>query len=156
MICRHRLDIIVFILVVQLLFAFSPAFTQSAKNNFFRVNVQIVCEIEGRNEITESISSYIKRELRSLNDISLSEVDSDYVLTILYRPFDIEKNKQSVWDGYVMCVILTLKENCGDQTLFVPSFFSMQICNKSQLKEKCEAIVTMLDTGYFERLRHSR
>lgn len=84
----------------QILFigiTFNPSYSQ--EENPIKVGLSITANERLKNEIT----SYISRELRSLGDVSVSEISGDYFISIIA----IELSKNEISFGYVISFTVT-------------------------------------------------
>lgn len=144
----------IMILITQFLyllqFAQPLAATKSTERKFFRVNVNVLCQRAGCNDIASTVSSYINRELRSIHDIVVYENDYNYEITIIVDPFQVLGDKV-----YSIAVILSSKLQCGESEIFAFTGALTHFSENNKLKETCANIVALLDSNFFERIRQS-
>ncbi len=129
--------------------------------------------LEGDDEDTNrKIDSYIKRELRSLNDVTIAEQNGDYIIDVL--AIKLTNNRQ-VMTGYAVSFVLNERAITSSNNLSfisdtnyatVASMFlssavfprdhQLRTCPPEELKQTCEELVTSMDSGTFETARRNQ
>ncbi len=128
----------------SLLLSICLAFTAFADdtNRTFYVRV-LVGGVE-----TNSMASYVKRELRGLNDVSITDTDYRTTLSIVVVPLEETKTKEI--RGYVASWAVTVRD--GDRDIL--RNHAAQVGNN--LRELAEKIATSFDTKCLEPSRQSK
>jgi len=158
--------------VTAILFVFvalsSEVHAADSKNMKFSARVKVY--VWGNDNIQDTVSSYIKRELRSLNDVELVDSDSEweinvgtavldnvngYNLGVLFSTLIIHH-----FDNWMLSYMLQPKYK--DEGMGITSNLSysglsheMKWGSMDNLQEKCKKIVTDFDTHELEASRKS-
>lgn len=118
-------------------------------------------------DTTTQMTSYLKRELRSLGDVTVKDKDTDYSLAISALKV---KNLDNQHIGYAFSYLLTAQTSTNllslyttpRQTQLVADYIqgscfvldhSIRTCSYDGLRQSCQQLITRFDTGLFETSR---
>jgi hypothetical protein len=149
-------------------------FSTNASEDSWSAKVEI--KISADSELKSEIESYVKRELRDLHDISLTEdsTAADYRISIVAIPL---QSKSGIQTGYALSTVITcpLKGETmmwvifasGGDTNKLPGLstnfteyvtiedHNLLITDPDHLKSTCEKLVANMDADCFEPARQS-
>jgi len=145
----------------------------------FRAYCNIVCDDDTKSEI----SSYIRRELRELNDVCIDSncygstkvfltivalktetifgEHNGYALSIVSQVDFSENLLEAVFfDTYTQLDSLTLETMLSPFYAFMPSMkhtisHRIRVCDRNDLKEVCQKVVAHFDSEVLEPIRNS-
>ena len=158
----------IIIILLSLFFNFSTVLSQSEKKISFRVKVKITADYE----IENSVKSYLKRELRDLGDIILTDQNPDWELSFIAI---IGKTLSGYKSGIFMSMValetykpaavdhlLTqwrindkIKEDVKRLTIGLYSFSNhvVRIGSEQDIKSMCSSLIANFDTNNLEPRR---
>jgi hypothetical protein len=135
----------VFIFLLLLICSTTTIFSQNKK---FSIDVRV----SGDSEIKTDVSSYLKRELRSLADIDVVEV-GDFGLLVNVMKLT---TKDGTFTGYAVNYSLVETISCGSGIYMDLQDSGLFVGGRDDLRKITEDIVTDIDTEIFEKKRKSK
>jgi hypothetical protein len=148
-----------------IVFFLAPTFAFAQDYPKFKVDLSLTA-VES---ISTKISSYIKRELRSLNDVEIDEENPSWVISIVAQPIKVGQNSVGVAISTVIIesfesyglndfVIYELRDHFDSVTskFYILKNQYIQTGGEEHLKRMCEGIVADFDNDYLEPTRKFR
>ena len=139
-------------------------------------SASVVVKVSAQSELTSQIESYVKRELRALHDVSLTEDQehADYCISIVALQLS---NRASDNAGYAISTVVSspfksetlslIVSAAGGNTNLLSAYSTnstglvtiqghdLRIAPPNKLKRTCEELVAHIDSEYFEPDRQS-
>jgi hypothetical protein len=115
----------------------------SAQNK--RIKVKLVFAIKN-DDVKSIITSKVRAELQSKNDIDIVETNPQFVMTF---------NSLDVKDGISISYIIAHQEKTSDSRIvFAILGNGLVTLKSSEIEQRCVVIISECDVKYFEKVRH--